>query len=170
MLGAMSERDRPSGEARTTMRTLRHEMRTPLGQIIGYSELLEEELQERGQADLLPDLERIRRAARTLLDLRPVDAPAALGLGGGHYVPRHSDVAFARRVAFGHLLSTRVLESADPGILDAAVARTPEARIAYVHRKSLGKADLRAWETRLESLGLRVVREADLDALRAKTS
>ena len=107
---------------------------------------------------------------RTLLDLRPADGPVAIGLGGGHYVPRHSDVAFARRVAFGHLLSTRVLESADPGILDAAVARTPEARIAYVHRKSLGKADLRAWETRLESLGLRVVREADLDALRAKTS
>ena len=83
MLGAMSERDRPSGEARTTMRALRHEMRTPLGQIIGYSELLEEELQERGQADLVPDLERIRRAAGTLLGLLDGIFRAEIGAGAG---------------------------------------------------------------------------------------
>ena len=47
---------------------LRHDLRGPLGQIIGYSELLEEELDERGQADLAPDLQRIRDAARRLLE------------------------------------------------------------------------------------------------------
>ena len=67
--GPMTERSRASREARTTMRKLRHDMRTPLGQIIGYTEMLEEELRERDQADLLPDLANVRRAAHTLLEL-----------------------------------------------------------------------------------------------------
>ena len=116
------------------------------------------------------DADASRAIARTLLDLRPADGPVAVGLGGGHYVPRHSDVALERRVAFGHLLPTRVLESADPAILDAAVQRTPGARVAYVHRKSLGTEDLRRWEARLMALGLRIVRAADLEDGGAKTS
>jgi hypothetical protein len=59
--------NRISGEARTTMRHLLHEMRTPLGQILGYSEMLQEEAQDRGQEDLVPDLKRIESAARHLL-------------------------------------------------------------------------------------------------------
>ena len=55
--------------AQQTMRRFQHEVRTPLGQIIGYSELLEEELEDRGQHDLAPDLKRIRSAAQRLLDL-----------------------------------------------------------------------------------------------------
>jgi adenylate cyclase len=55
--------------AQQTMRRFQHEVRTPLGQIIGYSELLEEELEDRGQQDLAPDLHRIRSAAQRLLDL-----------------------------------------------------------------------------------------------------
>jgi adenylate cyclase len=55
--------------AQQTMRRFQHEVRTPLGQIIGYSELLEEELEDRDQTDLAPDLQKIRNAARRLLDL-----------------------------------------------------------------------------------------------------
>jgi signal transduction histidine kinase len=40
-----------------------HEVRTPLNAIVGYSEMLAEELTARGAEDLLPDLEKIRRAA-----------------------------------------------------------------------------------------------------------
>ena len=40
-----------------------HEVRTPLNAIVGYSELLAEELAARGLDDLLVDLDRIRRAA-----------------------------------------------------------------------------------------------------------
>jgi class 3 adenylate cyclase len=58
-----------SNEGRTTMRRLQHELRTPGGHIIGYSEMLKEELQDRGLDDLAPDLERIREAAGRLLGL-----------------------------------------------------------------------------------------------------
>ncbi len=49
--------------------SMSHELRTPLNAIIGYSEMLEEELQERGDAQLLPDLQRIHAAGKHLLSL-----------------------------------------------------------------------------------------------------
>ncbi len=100
--------------------------------------------------------------ARTLLDLEPVHAPVAVGLGGGHYVPRHTDVALARQVAFGHLLSGHALEGLSDDVLAQAVERTPGASLAYLHRKSLGTPEARELEARLTALGLRVVHEADL--------
>jgi signal transduction histidine kinase len=46
-----------------------HELRTPLNAVIGYSELLEEEASERGVSDFIPDLQKIRSAAKHLLQL-----------------------------------------------------------------------------------------------------
>ena len=46
-----------------------HELRTPLNAIIGYSEILEEESQERGQAQFTPDLQKIQGAGKHLLAL-----------------------------------------------------------------------------------------------------
>jgi signal transduction histidine kinase len=46
-----------------------HELRTPLNAIIGYSELLQEECEDLGQDDFLPDLGRIHTAGKHLLQL-----------------------------------------------------------------------------------------------------
>jgi PAS domain S-box-containing protein len=46
-----------------------HELRTPLNAIIGYSEILQEEAEDRGVAEFIPDLERIRVAGKHLLAL-----------------------------------------------------------------------------------------------------
>ncbi|KMO34052.1 histidine kinase, partial [Methylobacterium variabile] len=46
-----------------------HELRTPLSAVIGYSEMLAEELADLGQAELLPDLRKIEASARHLLGL-----------------------------------------------------------------------------------------------------
>ncbi len=46
-----------------------HELRTPLSAVIGYSEMLEEEVEELGQTDLLSDLGKIKSNARHLLSL-----------------------------------------------------------------------------------------------------
>jgi class 3 adenylate cyclase len=65
----MSDRETRLHDAEATMRMLQHEVRTPLGHIIGYSEMLEEEMLERNIEDLGEDLVKIRRAATRLLDL-----------------------------------------------------------------------------------------------------
>ena len=112
------------------------------------------------------DVAASRTIARVLLDLTPVDAPIAVGFGGGHYVPRHTDLALERRIAFGHLLPAYALERAPPAIVDQAIERTRGATIAYLHRKTIGKEAVRSLEERLDSFSVRVVREADLPIAR----
>src|SRR5262249_52883872 len=58
-----------------------HELRTPLNAIIGYSEMLQEEAQDRHQDAFIPDLEKINAAAKhqlslinDILDLSKVEA------------------------------------------------------------------------------------------------
>ena len=46
-----------------------HELRTPLNAIIGYSEILQEEVEEAGQDRFVPDLQRIEQSGRHLLGL-----------------------------------------------------------------------------------------------------
>jgi len=46
-----------------------HELRTPLNAIIGYSEMLEEDAQDFGYDDMVPDLGKIQSAGSHLLDL-----------------------------------------------------------------------------------------------------
>lgn len=46
-----------------------HELRTPLNAIIGYSEMLEEDAEDFGYEDIVPDLQKIQSAGSHLLDL-----------------------------------------------------------------------------------------------------
>jgi PAS domain S-box-containing protein len=46
-----------------------HELRTPLNAILGYSEMLQEEAEDKGQDDFLPDLGKIHAAGTHLLEL-----------------------------------------------------------------------------------------------------
>jgi signal transduction histidine kinase len=49
--------------------SMSHELRTPLNAILGYSEMLIEESEDRGQAEFIPDLQRIHQSGRHLLTL-----------------------------------------------------------------------------------------------------
>jgi PAS domain S-box-containing protein len=51
----------------TFLANMSHELRTPLTAVIGYSELLQEEVEDLGYTDLVPDLEKIQMAGRHLL-------------------------------------------------------------------------------------------------------
>jgi signal transduction histidine kinase len=46
-----------------------HELRTPLNAIIGYSEMVQEELENMGDEALVHDLQKIQAAAKHQLDL-----------------------------------------------------------------------------------------------------
>ena len=53
----------------TFLANMSHELRTPLNAIIGYSEMLEEDAEERGLDDMAPDLGKINAAGKHLLAL-----------------------------------------------------------------------------------------------------
>lgn len=48
-------------------RNLLHDLRTPLGHVLGYSELLIDQLNDAGHEEFVPYAEKIRKAARELL-------------------------------------------------------------------------------------------------------
>lgn len=54
---------------RAFLANLRHELRTPLNAVIGYSEMLLEDVAEEGPEELSPDLEKINAAGVDLLSL-----------------------------------------------------------------------------------------------------
>lgn len=106
-----------------------------------------------------------RAIARVLLNLRPAEHPVALGLGGGHYVPRMVDVALRCRVSFGHMIPSYALEHLDEATLEEAIQRSPGARLAYFHRTAVPVPLRRRLERLVEAQGLRVVRRRDLEPL-----
>ena len=61
---------------------LLHDLRTPLGHVLGYSELLIEEMRDKGHEEFIPYVEKIKRAGHQLLELmtsnfQAVDRPGA---------------------------------------------------------------------------------------------
>jgi signal transduction histidine kinase len=53
----------------TFLANMSHELRTPLNAIIGYSEMLQEEAEDLGEASLIPDLQKVNAAGKHLLGL-----------------------------------------------------------------------------------------------------
>ena len=48
---------------------IRHDLRTPVVHVLGYSELLQEIAEERGLHQFIPDLKRIQIAGKNLVNL-----------------------------------------------------------------------------------------------------
>ncbi|MCA1812221.1 MAG: D-aminoacyl-tRNA deacylase, partial [Halobacteriales archaeon] len=61
--------------------------------------------------------------------------PVLVGVGGGHYHPRHTDLALAGEADFGHLLPSHSLHGSET--LRKAWLATPAAQGVYLHRKGM---------------------------------
>jgi class 3 adenylate cyclase/CheY-like chemotaxis protein len=66
-----------SGSGADERARLRHDLRTPLHQIIGYAELLEDEVKDGGQQGMVADLQKVQAAARRALELIDQCFPAS---------------------------------------------------------------------------------------------
>lgn len=66
---ARSEAEEANKAKSVFVANMTHELRTPLNAIIGYSEMLQEEAEDKGEEDLIPDLKKISSAGKHLLAL-----------------------------------------------------------------------------------------------------
>ncbi|MBQ3685632.1 MAG: D-aminoacyl-tRNA deacylase [Candidatus Methanomethylophilaceae archaeon] len=107
--------------------------------------------------------------AKVLSDLDPdYEARKLVGVGGGHYAPRFTEVALRFRVSFGHMLPSYQTEGRDDEDVARMVRLACEATgtdSVYVHRKSMKKPEERRITAIIQSLGYETVTSADLDPL-----
>jgi D-aminoacyl-tRNA deacylase len=94
--------------------------------------------------------------ARTILDTitEPVDETdkVAIGVGGGHYVPRFTELALTHHIAFGHMVPKYASEL-ELDIFRKALDATPGVNCVYFHKKYLRKARYREIKEWCESEG-----------------
>jgi D-aminoacyl-tRNA deacylase len=108
-----------------------------------------------------------RAVAEALDDLLSSETPRnpiALGVGGGHYVPRLTDIALDKRVSFGHMLpSYQLEEGVQPHMLESMFRSTPGAELVYFHRKAIKTAVLKELTEWFRARGIEPVSSKDLE-------
>ena len=104
--------------------------------------------------------------ARTVLEVEPTgESQVVIGIGGGHYAPRHTDVALKKDVCYSHLVPTHAIPGMGTNILEQMLDYVCEARMVYFHRKAMSKDDLRRLTSFFDDNGIKTVREKDLPDL-----
>ena len=117
--------------------------------------------------NMWPHEEAGRVLAKTVLDLRDridVKYPVTIGVGGGHYAPRMSDIILGRKVSVGHVIPTYALEGIKEEMFQKAIDASG-AEMVYFHRKAIKKDLYRKLVGKFEELGMKVVRSRDLEPL-----
>src|SRR5438132_8327449 len=69
LLGVINDLCDPVASRKIDEGMMHHEVRTPLNQVIGYAEMLQEQAKELGQDSFVPDLQKVHTAGRHLLEL-----------------------------------------------------------------------------------------------------
>jgi D-aminoacyl-tRNA deacylase len=97
----------------------------------------------------------------------PNDIPVLLGIGGGHYAPRFTEVALAKKIAFGHMIPTYQIEGGniDVEILEKTIQATPNITGIYLHKKELKKSQVTQYRNWFENKGISIISSKELPDL-----
>jgi D-aminoacyl-tRNA deacylase len=94
-------------------------------------------------------------------------SPVIIGLGGGHYAPRFTDVALEKKVSFGHMIPMYHIEGGniDEEMVEKALKKSPHANGVYIHKKSMKKSQVTEFKNWFESKGIKVFSSKELEEL-----
>lgn len=114
--------------------------------------------------------EAARAMAEALLNWTPAEGPVVVGIGGGHYAPRFTEVTLAKKVRFGHMVAKHVLDGrTDEEVLEMVrkAMAASGTRSAYVHKKSFSRPEARRIGDLLTGAGYEVLEGSDLEDLQS---
>ncbi len=96
----------------------------------------------------------------------PTSSVTLVGIGGGHYAPRHTDVALSTSAAFAHIIPTYAIEAMgdDLSMLKVAMGSSNTDKV-YLHRKGMKGPMRRTVIEYLGSNGFQMVSSNDLHPL-----
>jgi D-aminoacyl-tRNA deacylase len=97
----------------------------------------------------------------------PKDIPILLGIGGGHYAPRFTEIALQKNIAFGHMIPTYKVDEGtiDDDILEKAIQATPGLTGVYLHKKDLKKSQVTHLKNWSEKRGIPLVSSKEFQDL-----
>jgi D-aminoacyl-tRNA deacylase len=97
----------------------------------------------------------------------PKDIPVLLGIGGGHYAPRFTDIALQKKVSFGHMIPTYKIDEGtiDDEILEKTILATPNLTAVYLHKKDLKKSQVTYYRNWFEKKGISLISSTELPDL-----
>lgn len=101
--------------------------------------------------------------AQVILSMEARDYPVVIGVGGGHYAPRFTDLALLKKVNFAHIIPSYALENIGERVLREILRKSPTVEHVYFHRKAMKKPQVRELTEWFIGEGLRVVRQKELD-------
>jgi len=81
------------------------------------------------------DMKACRAVAEAIMDMEEKKYDVAIGLGGGHYAPRFTEVALEKSIAFGHMAPRYAMEDIDEEMIKKMIDATPQCKHAYFHGK-----------------------------------
>jgi D-aminoacyl-tRNA deacylase len=127
----------------------------------------EEEWKKQAPADII---------AKSLLDLfenyfyeedLPKDIPVLVGIGGGHYAPRFSDIVFEKKASFGHMIPSYHIDAGNINgeMFEEAIRKTPGLKGVYIHKKSLKKSLVSEYKRWFKEHNISVVSSKELENL-----
>jgi D-aminoacyl-tRNA deacylase len=114
------------------------------------------------------DKDAAKAIADTLLNVRVGKAPHAIGVGGGHYAPRFTEVSLAKKISFGHMLPNYALDLSNIDDLSAKITKglvQSDAELVYLHKKSMKRSEATMVTKLVSDLGYKVVDSSDLEDL-----
>ncbi len=87
---------------------------------------------------------------------QPPPHPIVIGLGGGHYAPRFTEVALTRQVHFAHLVPSHAADAVSDAqaMLAELTLKSPGARGVYLHKGTLASGPVARWRDAAQALGL----------------
>lgn len=103
--------------------------------------------------------------AKSIMEIKDDGYPVVLGVGGGHYAPRYTEVALARKVSIGHMAANYALPSLSEDLISQMARMSGGAKRVYFHKKGMPKPAYRELRERFASCGLEEISSDDLEPL-----
>ncbi len=128
---------------------------------IGSTE--EEWVKERPAAAIARTIHRVidRYPEEVSVTKGPDERPIMVGVGGGHYAPRFTDVVLNGLAEFGHMVPGYHMDTLNASLLEQAMSKSGATGV-YLHKKSLKGPEKRKVREMVEEIGARVFTSADL--------
>lgn len=101
--------------------------------------------------------------AESILTVKDEGHPVVVCVGGGHYAPRFTEVALARKVAIGHMAANYALPALDDSMIQQTCMKSGGAKRVYFHKKGMPKPAYRELRERYAAMGIDEISSEDLE-------